>query len=61
MTKVTTDARHQFATQQRVLLAEAQIAAASREIVLSGPVQRAHFLEAGQGEPVVLLHGGGGG
>ena len=32
----------------------------SNYVVTNGPVRRIHYIEAGKGEPLILIHGGGG-
>jgi len=51
-------AEERFRRLQHALLAESGIAAESRFVGLASPPVRAHVLEAGQGEPVLFLHGG---
>jgi pimeloyl-ACP methyl ester carboxylesterase len=53
-------ATHTFMELQRKLLASYGVRASSRFVDLARPAMRAHVLEAGDGEPVVLLHGGDG-
>lgn len=54
------DATERFTELQRKSLALHGVEAESRYIDLAKPRMRAHLLEAGRGEPVVLLHGGDG-
>lgn len=54
------DATERFIELQRKSLALHGVKAESRYIDLAKPRMRAHLLEAGSGEPVVLLHGGDG-
>ena len=54
------DATERFRELQRKSLALHGVKAESRFIDLATPRMRAHVLEAGSGEPVVLLHGGDG-
>jgi 2-hydroxy-6-oxonona-2,4-dienedioate hydrolase/4,5:9,10-diseco-3-hydroxy-5,9,17-trioxoandrosta-1(10),2-diene-4-oate hydrolase len=48
-----------FELAQRKLLERFGVDARSRFLEIDGPVRRAHALDAGSGEPIVLLHGGG--
>lgn len=52
--------RTAFLEAQDRLLRYYGVAASSRYVELERPRMRAHVLEAGQGEPVVILHGGDG-
>jgi pimeloyl-ACP methyl ester carboxylesterase len=60
--------RHEPLQPERIAFLEAQdrllryygVVASSRYVELERPRMRAHVLEAGQGEPVVILHGGDG-
>jgi pimeloyl-ACP methyl ester carboxylesterase len=54
------DATERFIELQRQSLAFHGVTAKSRFINLEKPRMRAHVLEAGTGEPVLLLHGGDG-
>lgn len=54
------DATERFIELQSKSLAFHGVQATSRFIALKKPRMRAHVLEAGTGEPVVLLHGGDG-
>jgi pimeloyl-ACP methyl ester carboxylesterase len=54
------DATEQFVGLQRRLLAHYGVTASSRFVDLAQPQMRAHVLEAGSGEPLVLIHGGDG-
>jgi pimeloyl-ACP methyl ester carboxylesterase len=49
-----------FKRVQERVLAKYAVAARSRFIRLHKPTLTAHVLEAGKGEPLVLIHGGGG-
>lgn len=51
-------AEERFRRAQDALLARHQVAAVSRFVQLPDPAVRAHVLEAGAGEPAVLIHGG---
>jgi pimeloyl-ACP methyl ester carboxylesterase len=53
-------ARARFAECQRKLLTRYGVEATSRYVELESPRMRAHLLEAGHGDPVVILHGGDG-
>jgi pimeloyl-ACP methyl ester carboxylesterase len=53
-------ARARFAECQERLLAHYEVEATSRYVELRSPRMRAHLLEAGRGDPVVVLHGGDG-
>jgi pimeloyl-ACP methyl ester carboxylesterase len=55
-----TSATHRFIQLQGRLLDHYGVEAASRFLPLSSPRMRAHVLEAGEGEPVVIIHGGDG-
>jgi len=48
-----------FKTAQQAVLQKYGVPAKSRYVKLKQPVLTAHVLEAGRGEPVVMLHGGG--
>lgn len=54
------DTRRTFAERQAELLRFYDVAAHSRYLEIERPRMRIHLLEAGQGEPLVLLHGGDG-
>lgn len=54
------DSTARFMELQNKLLASYDVKATSRFIDLKKPAMRAHVLEAGAGEPVVLFHGGDG-
>lgn len=54
------NATERFTELQRRSLAFHRVDASSRFIQLEKPRMRAHVLEAGTGEPLVLLHGGDG-
>ncbi len=54
------EAIHRFMELQGQLLKYYGVKAASRFVELARPPMRAHLLEAGEGEPLVLLHGGDG-
>jgi pimeloyl-ACP methyl ester carboxylesterase len=54
------EATHHFMQLQSELLAYYRVKATSRFVELARPRMRAHLLEAGKGEPVVMLHGGDG-
>lgn len=57
----STDPRYtHFTEMQEKLLAHYGVNARSRFVHLTDPAMRAHVLEAGAGEPVVVLHGGDG-
>ncbi len=53
-------ATHRFIELQAELLAFYGVRATSRFLELEKPAMRAHVLEAGEGEPVVIVHGGDG-
>lgn len=53
-------ARRAFAERQEALLRYYDLSARSRYLDLERPELRAHLLEAGDGEPLVLIHGGDG-
>jgi len=53
-------ARLRFTLLQERLLAHYGVRAASRYLELATPRMRVHLLDAGAGEPVVILHGGDG-
>lgn len=50
----------EFARMQGLLLDHYGVKAESRYLALREPAMRAHVLDAGQGEPLVLIHGGDG-
>jgi pimeloyl-ACP methyl ester carboxylesterase len=54
------DPRALFMAQQQRLLAQYRVDAVSRYVQLARPALRMHLLEAGSGEPLVILHGGDG-
>jgi len=54
------DTRKAFAERQEALLRLYDLPAESRYVELERPQMRAHLLEAGDGEPLVLIHGGDG-
>ena len=54
------DPTERFVELQNKLLASYGVTAASRFVHLDKPPMRAHVLEAGTGEPVMLFHGGDG-
>lgn len=54
------EARQRFIELQEKLLDHYGVQAKSRYVHLNEPRLRAHVLEAGQGEPVVIFHGGDG-
>lgn len=54
------DTREVFATRQQTLLDYYDLTAVSRYIDIEQPRMRTHLLEAGEGEPLVLIHGGDG-
>lgn len=54
------DARRAFAERQQELLRFYGVTARSRYIEIAQPRMRVHLLEAGAGEPLVLIHGGDG-
>jgi pimeloyl-ACP methyl ester carboxylesterase len=56
---MTSTREHAFADAQRALLAEYDVAVEERRLWLSDPRLSVHVLEAGAGEPVLLLHGSG--
>lgn len=56
---MTAETKH-FEEAQANLLAHYGTRASSRFLDLTNPSLRVHVLEAGEGNPVVLLHGGGG-
>jgi hypothetical protein len=49
-----------FVEAQDRLLRHYGVSARSRYLALERPPMRAHLLEAGQGEPTIILHGGDG-
>ncbi|MBL0706222.1 alpha/beta fold hydrolase [Sinomonas cellulolyticus] len=51
-------AAERFRRAQEAALAEAGVAAESRFIEVRKPPMRVHLLEAGAGEPVLMVHGG---
>jgi pimeloyl-ACP methyl ester carboxylesterase len=53
-------ARARFVERQDRLLRHYGLAAVSRYVQLERPLLRAHLLEAGVGEPAIILHGGDG-
>jgi len=53
-------ARKVFAERQQALLEFYELPARSRYLDLARPPLRVHLLEAGAGEPLVLIHGGDG-
>lgn len=59
---MTTDAdiRRTFAERQEELLRFYDLPAQSRFIQLERPQMQVHLLEAGEGEPLILIHGGDG-
>ncbi len=54
------DSRVHFAAVQKRLMCHYGVVAQSRYVELNGPRLRLHLLEAGQGEPAVIFHGGDG-
>jgi pimeloyl-ACP methyl ester carboxylesterase len=54
------DTREAFAERQEALLRFYDLPARSRYIDIERPQMRVHLLEAGDGEPLVLIHGGDG-
>jgi pimeloyl-ACP methyl ester carboxylesterase len=54
------DTRKTFAERQQELLRFYDLPAQSRTLEIERPQMRVHLLEAGEGEPLVLLHGGDG-
>jgi len=54
------DLRQAFAVRQGELLRFYGVPARSRYLDLEQPEMRVHLLEAGEGEPLVLIHGGDG-
>lgn len=54
------DARKAFAERQEALLRFYDLPARSRYLDIERPQMRVHLLEAGEGEPLVLIHGGDG-
>jgi pimeloyl-ACP methyl ester carboxylesterase len=54
------EAARRFVELQSQVLAYYGVKATSRFVELARPAMRAHVLEAGQGQPVVLFHGGDG-
>lgn len=50
-----------FKKEQQKLLDKYRVAATSKYINLSMPKMKAHVLETGSGDPIVMLHGGGAG
>jgi pimeloyl-ACP methyl ester carboxylesterase len=63
-TSVAQDAREtpreRYARLQRALLARSGLQFAERDVQLSSPSLRAHVVESGSGEPLLLVHGGNG-
>jgi len=53
------DARERYGAALDRLLDHYGVEARSRFVAVDGPVERLHYLDAGQGDPVVLLHGAG--
>ncbi len=53
-------AQESFAELQRALLDHYGVTAASRFVEIASPSLRVHLLEAGHGDPIVVLHGGDG-
>ncbi|GIK77699.1 MAG: alpha/beta hydrolase [Thermoleophilia bacterium] len=60
MTRDDDTARKAFAERQRELLRFYDVPARSRYVGIESPPMRVHLLEAGAGEPLVLIHGGDG-
>ncbi|HEY3522060.1 MAG TPA: alpha/beta hydrolase [Candidatus Limnocylindrales bacterium] len=54
----TVGAAERFRRLQDVVLAEARVATTARFVELPKPPLRVHLLEAGAGEPVLMIHGG---
>lgn len=54
------DTRRTFAERQAELLRYYDVPARSRYVEIERPRMRVHLLEAGAGEPLVLIHGGDG-
>lgn len=54
------DSRKAFAERQEELLRFYDLPARSRYIDIERPQMRVHLLEAGEGEPLILIHGGDG-
>jgi len=60
MTALENTTRRAFAERQGELLRHYDLPARSRYIEIESPQMRVHLLEAGEGEAVVLIHGGDG-
>lgn len=60
MTAHDESTREEFAQRQEELLRFYGVTAQSRYLEIERPRMRAHLLEAGEGEPLVLIHGGDG-
>lgn len=56
----THSTREEFQQKRREVFQRHGIQAASRFVTLAEPAIETHFLEAGSGLPVVVIHGGGG-
>lgn len=56
----TDSTREEFAHRQAELMRYYGVPARSRFIEIERPEMRAHLIEAGEGEPLVLIHGGDG-
>ena len=54
-----TDEKKQFIGAQDKLLKKYNVYASSKYVKLTKPAMTLHVLEAGKGEPVLMLHGGG--
>jgi pimeloyl-ACP methyl ester carboxylesterase len=60
MSRVAGSPRLAYERAQAALFEECGLRAQSRYLNVGAPVLRTHVVEAGSGEPVVFLHGGGG-
>ena len=58
MTGTTSPAVERFAAAEQRLIDENGTRAVSRFVDIAGPAMRVHVLEAGDGAPVVMVHGG---
>jgi pimeloyl-ACP methyl ester carboxylesterase len=56
---INVNIKEEFQTARDHLLLKLQIEFRSKNITINGPVRKVHYLELGQGDPLILIHGGG--
>lgn len=49
-----------YKASQQKFYAKEGVEPQSKFLTISGPVKKVHYLEVGEGQPLILLHGGGG-